>query len=46
VSDLVFKLLLDSSVEEEGDVGVFLSLGDVALLGALLREPLGEDVLH
>jgi hypothetical protein len=46
VSDLVVELDLDTTVEEESDVGVFLRLGNVALVNLLLREPLGEDVVH
>jgi hypothetical protein len=43
---LVLKLLLDTTVEEEGDVGVLLGLSDVALLDTLLSECLGEDIVH
>ncbi|KAG9527173.1 phosphoglycerate mutase 2, partial [Aureobasidium melanogenum] len=39
-------LNFDTAVEEEGDVGVLFSLGDVALVDLLLGEPLGEDVVH
>ena len=46
VAVLVVELDLDTAVEEEGDVGVFLRLGDVALVDFLLGEPLGEDVVH
>jgi hypothetical protein len=46
VSVLVVELDLDTAVEEEGDVGVLLGLGDVALVDLLLGEPLGEDVVH
>jgi hypothetical protein len=46
VSDLVVELDLDTTVEEEGDVGVLFGLGDVALVDFLLGEPLGEDVVH
>lgn len=33
-------------LQEEGDVGVFLGLGDVDLLDALLCEGLGQNVVH
>ena len=46
VSVLVVELDLDTSVEEESDVGVLLGLGDVALVDLLLGKPLGEDVVH
>lgn len=46
VADFVFKLLLDTAVEEEGNVSVFLGLGDVALLDSLLGEPLCKNVVH
>jgi hypothetical protein len=39
-------LNLTTTVEEEGDVGVLLRLGDVALLDALLGQPVGEHVVH
>ena len=38
--------LLDASIEEEGDVGVLLSLGHVHLLDLLLAQPLSQDVAH
>ena len=40
------ELLLDAAVEEEGHVGVFFGLGDVALFHALGAEVFGEDVAH
>jgi len=43
---LVLELLLDTAVEEEGDVRVLLRLRDVALLEALLAEPLRQHVAH
>lgn len=46
VSDFVLELFLDTAVEEEGYVCVFLRLGDVALLDLLLCEPFGKDVVH
>jgi hypothetical protein len=46
VSNLVVELDLDTTVEEEGDVGVLFRLSDVALVNLLLCEPLGEDVVH
>lgn len=46
VADLARELLLNTAVEEESDVGVLLSLGDVALRVVLLAQPLGQDVTH
>lgn len=40
------KLFFDSSVEEEGYVGVFLGFGNVALRVALGTEPFCENVCH
>lgn len=46
VADLAGELLLNTAVEEESDVGILLSLGDVALGVVLLAQPLGQDVTH
>ena len=46
VANLAGELLLNTSVEEESDVSVLLSLSNVALLEVLLAEPLGQDVTH
>lgn len=46
ISGLERKGLLNTAVEEEGDVGVFLGLGDVDLVDSLGSEGLGEDVTH
>ena len=46
VTDLSRELLLNTTVEEESNVSVLLSLGNVALLEVLLAQPLGEDVTH
>lgn len=46
VADLARELFLNAAVEEESDVGVFLSLGNVALLQVLLAEPFGQNVAH
>lgn len=43
---LTWELLLDTTVEEESDVGIFLCLCNVALLDILLAKPLREDVAH
>lgn len=40
------ELLLDTTVEEKGNVSVFFGLGDVALLDALLSEPFSKNVAH
>lgn len=40
------ELLLDPTVEEEGNVGILLRLRNVALLGILLAEPFCEHVAH
>lgn len=40
------ELLLDTAVEEESNVGILLSLSNVALLNILLTEPLSEHVTH
>lgn len=46
VASLERENLLDTTVEEEGDVSVLLSLSDVNLLNILLAEPLSENVAH
>lgn len=46
VSGLKREDLLNTAVEEEGDVSVLLSLGNVDLLHVLLAQPLGQDVAH
>jgi hypothetical protein len=46
VAHLVLELLLDTAVEEEGDMCVLLGLGNVALLQLLLCEPFSEDIVH
>lgn len=46
VTVLVLELLLDTAVEEEGNVSVLLSLGNVALSDTLLAKPLGQDIAH
>ena len=46
IPDLTGELLLDTTIEEEGNVGVFLGLSNVTLLDILLSEPLSEHVTH
>lgn len=46
VTVLTVELGLGTSVEEEGDVGVLLGLGNVALGDLLLGEPLSKNVGH
>lgn len=46
VADLASELLLNTTVEEESDVSVLLSLGNVTLLNILLAEPFSEHVTH
>lgn len=46
VAGLEGKDLFNAAVEEEGDVSVLLSLGNVNLLDTLLAQPLGEHVAH
>lgn len=46
VASLEREDLFNTAVEEEGDVGVLFSLGDVDLLNVLLSKPLGKDVVH
>lgn len=46
VADLTRELLLHPAVEEEGDMGVFLCLGDVTLLDVFGAEILGQHVAH
>lgn len=46
VTDLKREDLLDTTVEEEGDVGVLLGLSNVDLLNALLAKPLSQDIVH
>lgn len=46
VTGLEVEDLLNTTVEEEGDVSVFLSLGNVHLLNVLLSKPLSQNVVH
>lgn len=46
VADLAGELLLNTTVEEESNVSVLLSLSNVALLNILLAQPLGQHVTH
>lgn len=46
IPDLAGELLLDTTVEEEGDVSIFLGLSNVTLLNILLTEPFSEHVTH
>ena len=46
VAGLERERLLNTTVEEEGDVSVLLGLSDVDLLNVLLAEPLGKNVTH
>lgn len=46
VTSLEVEDLLNTAVEEEGDVGVLFSLGNVHLFNVLLSEPLSQDVVH
>lgn len=46
VADFTGELLLDTAVEEEGNVSILLSLSDVALLKVLLAEPLSQNIAH
>lgn len=46
VTGLEREDLLNTTVEEEGNVGVLLGLGDVHLLNILLAEPLSQHVVH
>lgn len=43
---LAGELLLNTTVEEEGNVSVLLGLGNVALLELLLAKPLSKNVTH
>lgn len=38
--------LLNTAIEEKGDVSILLGLSDMDLLNVLLAQPLGEDVTH
>jgi hypothetical protein len=38
--------LLNTTIEEKGDVSILLGLSNVDLLNVLLAQPLGEDVTH
>lgn len=40
------EILFDTTVKEESDVSVFLSLSNVALLEVLLGKPFGQHVTH
>ncbi len=42
----VLKLLLDTTVEKEGNVSILLRLSNVTLLYALLSERLCKDIVH
>jgi len=46
VAHLTRELLLNTTVEEEGNMGVLLRLSNVALLNVLLAEPFSEYVTH
>lgn len=46
VAHLTGELLLNTTVEEESNVGVLLGLSNVTLLEVLLTEPFSEDVTH
>lgn len=46
ITDLTRELLFNTTVEEEGNVGVLLGLGDMALLEVLLAQPLSQDITH
>jgi hypothetical protein len=46
VAHFAGEILLDTTVEEESDMGVLLSLSNVALLEVLLAEPLSKNVTH
>lgn len=46
ITSLKLEDLLDTTVEEESDMGVLFCLGNVYLLDVLLTEPLGEDITH
>lgn len=46
VADLASELLLNTTIEEESDMSVFLSFGNVTLLNILLAEPFSEHVAH
>jgi len=46
IAVLSIELGLSTTVEEESDVGILLSLSNVALGNVLLSQPLGEDVAH
>lgn len=46
VTGLEVEGLFNTTVEEEGDVSVLFSLGNVHLLNVLLSKPLSQDVVH
>lgn len=46
VSDFEREDLLNSSVEEESDMGIFLGLGDVDLGDALATKSFSKDIAH
>jgi len=46
VAGLERERLLNTTVEEKGDVSVLLGLSNVDLLNVLLAEPLGKNVTH
>lgn len=46
VTDFVVELFLNTTVEEESNMSVFLGFSNVALLYTLLCEPFGEHVIH
>lgn len=46
ISGLERESLLNTTVEEESDVSVFLGLGNVDLVDSLGTEGFGEDVTH
>jgi len=46
MSLFVLELLFYTTVEEEGNMGIFLSFRNVCLLKTLLGEPFGEDIRH
>ena len=46
VALFAFELLLDATIEEKSNMCVLLRLSDVALLNALLAEPLSQHIVH
>lgn len=46
VANLTGELLLNTTVEEESNVRILLSLGNVALREVLLAQPLGQNIAH